>query len=65
MLFLFKLLLVAIEIYQGMLCVAFVDCTLVGSATGSLKDLRTVSQENTTNQTADVLVEDQLHCLWT
>ena len=40
--------------------VAIVDCTHVGSATASLKDLATVAPENCTNQTADVLVGDQL-----
>ena len=38
--------------------VAIVDGTHVGSATESFKDLVRVAQENT-NQTADVLVEDQ------
>ena len=32
----------------------------VGSAIASFKELVTVAQENSTNQTADVLVEDQL-----
>ena len=39
---------------------AIVDYTLVGSATASFKDLVTVTQENYTNQTADILVEDQI-----
>ena len=39
---------------------AAVDCTHVGSAIGSFKDLVRVAQENSTNQTADVLLEDQL-----
>ena len=38
--------------------VAIVDCTHVGSATASFKDLVTVAQENS-NQTADVLVDDE------
>ena len=41
--------------------VAIVDCTHVRSATASFKDLVIVAQENSTNQTADVLVEDQPH----
>ena len=44
--------------------VAVVAYAHVGSAIASFKDLVTVAQENTTNQTAnqttDVLVEDQL-----
>ena len=39
--------------------VTIVDCTHVGSATASFKDLVRFAQENSTNQ-ADVLVEDQL-----
>ena len=47
--------------YQHILyIVAIVDCTHVGSATASFKDLVTVAQENTTNQAAAVLMEDQL-----
>ena len=42
--------------------VATVDNSNVGSAIAFFKDLATVTQ-NTTNQTADVLVEDQLHSL--
>ena len=34
--------------------VAIVDYTLVGSATASFKDLVTVVQENSTNQTAEL-----------
>ena len=40
-----------------------VDCTHVGSAPANLKDLVRVAQENSTNQTADILVEDQLQPL--
>ena len=40
--------------------VAIVDCTHVGSATTSFKDLVTVAQVNSSNQIADALVEDQL-----
>ena len=42
--------------------VAIIDSTH-GSATVSFKNLVTVGQENFTNQTADVLVEDQLQPL--
>ena len=35
-------------------------CHVQESATASSKDLLTVAQENSTNQTGDVLVEDQL-----
>ena len=38
--------------------VAIVDLTHLGSATSSSKDLATVAQDNSTNQTADVLAED-------
>ena len=40
--------------------VAIVDCTHVGPAIASFKDSCNNAQENTTNQTADVLVKDQL-----
>ena len=40
--------------------VAFVNCSHVGSATASFKGLITVAQENFTNETAGVLVQDQL-----
>ena len=45
--------------------VAIVDYTRVGSATDTSKDLVEVAQENSTNQTADVLVEDSYSILWT
>ena len=38
---------------------SIVDCTLVRSAIASFKDLATVALENSTNQTADVFLEDQ------
>ena len=42
-------------------CNAILDCSShVGSAATSFKNLVTVTPENPTNQTADVLVEDQL-----
>ena len=41
-------------------CIVAIDCTHVGSAATSLKDLVTLAHVNSTNQTADVLVEDQL-----
>ena len=44
-----------------MLCiVAIADCTHVVSAIVYFKDLIIILQDNTTNQTADVLLEDQL-----
>ena len=46
--------------YQHIATVASGDGTHVGSATASFKDLVTDVQENSANQTADVLVEDQL-----
>ena len=46
---------------SNLIChVAIVDCTHVRSASASFKDLLTVAQENSTNPTANVLVEDQL-----
>ena len=40
--------------------VDIVDCVHVRSATASLKGLVTVALENSTNQTADILIADQL-----
>ena len=40
--------------------VAVVDCTHAGAATASFRDLVTVAQENSTNQTADILLTVQL-----
>ena len=39
---------------------AIVDDVYIGSASAPFNDLVTVAQENSTNQTADVLVENQL-----
>ena len=44
--------------------VAIVDYAHVGAATASFEDLVTVPKENSTNQTADILVEDQLQSPW-
>ena len=41
--------------------VATADCIHVGAATASFEDLVTVAQQNSTNQTVDVSVENQLH----
>ena len=38
-----------------MSCLVVIDCTHVGSATASFKDLVTVAHGNSTNQTANVL----------
>ena len=46
-------------IYAFVLLVANVDCTHVGAATASLKDLVAVARENSSNQTAVVMVENQ------
>ena len=40
--------------------VAIGDCAHVGSASAFFKDLVTVAQNNSTNQTSDILVENQL-----
>ena len=40
--------------------VAIVDCTHVGSATVSIQGLGNIAQENSFNQTADVLVRYQV-----
>ena len=43
---------------------AIVGRTHGGSAASSFSDLLTLAQENTTNQTADVLVEATTHETW-
>ena len=40
--------------------IVVIDCTHVGSASASFKDFMIVAKKLSTNQTADVLVENQL-----